>query len=290
MPAHKAFGYVRVSGDAQAESGVGQDAQVAKIEQHYRKAMAADYAWGGVIQDPATSGSTHFLKRKGGGELNRELKVGDCVIFAKLDRAFRRLVDCLQMVEQWTQRGVKIVFLDIRGEVFDSTTFQGKLMLFMLGFVAEIEWDRSVQRAQDRTQTLRRQGRAHGTDMIGFERVGDGHGRQFIIPNYAERAVAAWAARQIEQSGQSIYVLRRWMEDNGMVNPRTKKPFTYDTLRNWINSHTALAAEEARLGVDNVDTFYIPPDRVVRLADWPAKVREQVRLRVEAAAAHAKSS
>ena len=64
----------------------------------------------------------------------RKFKV---VLVFRLDRAFRSVRECLNLVEDWFERG--IAFKSVREDVIDTTTTQGKFILQIIAAIAELE-------------------------------------------------------------------------------------------------------------------------------------------------------
>lgn len=84
--------------------------------------------------DNGISGGTQFTKRPEGGRLWSEMKPGDIVVAAKLDRMFRSARDALTMLERFREAEVKVILLDIGtdpiGETAISEAFFGFIAIF----------------------------------------------------------------------------------------------------------------------------------------------------------------
>jgi DNA invertase Pin-like site-specific DNA recombinase len=63
--------------------------------------------------DPATSGKTAVMDRPAGREMMQNLKRGDHVIVAHLDRMFRSFVNFAVTMEVFEQRGITVHILDM---------------------------------------------------------------------------------------------------------------------------------------------------------------------------------
>jgi DNA invertase Pin-like site-specific DNA recombinase len=182
-----AFGYTRVSTQDQKDSGLGLEAQKQDIERYYQYLLAPkDVAWGGLFVDPAVSGNTLFVERDAGGRLNGELRQGDHVIMAKLDRGFRRTDDCCNTVNQWKDRGIT---LHIRDLSLDTSTPTGDMVIKILSIVAEWERRRIGERSAAAVKIARQNGKAaNGFAGYGFKYVG-AKGNRRRVPDDEERAV-----------------------------------------------------------------------------------------------------
>lgn len=130
--------YVRVSSEQQSSEGLSLQAQRARLEA-YCELRGLDVVH--VITDPAQSAFKPLAKRRGGRQLLDLVarKSVDAVIVYKLDRAFRRAADCLEVVAAWDDLGVALHLVDMGGAAIDTRTAVGKLFLTMLAGFAEFE-------------------------------------------------------------------------------------------------------------------------------------------------------
>lgn len=102
-PPGACYGYIRVSTDRQSLS---PEVQRGQIEQAAQRLGVTVHAWfeDAPTKNPdgswndAASGKVPLPERRAGRALCALLKKGDLVIAAKVDRAFRRLSDCVLMV------------------------------------------------------------------------------------------------------------------------------------------------------------------------------------------------
>ena len=62
-----------------------------------------------VVVEAGVSGAVPFQERPEGAKLWAELRKGDTLVAAKLDRMFRSASDCLAVVEAFKARGVSPV-------------------------------------------------------------------------------------------------------------------------------------------------------------------------------------
>ncbi len=59
------------------------------------------------------------------------------VLVFRLDRAFRSVKECVNLIDNWQERG--IAFKSIKEEVIDTTTSQGRFILQIMAAMAELE-------------------------------------------------------------------------------------------------------------------------------------------------------
>lgn len=78
--------------------------------------------------------------------LLQEIKNGDTLIVAKLDRIARSMIDGKSLIENLVNKGVKVIINNLGGALDDSPT--GKLLLNVLFAFAEFERDIIVERTQ----------------------------------------------------------------------------------------------------------------------------------------------
>ena len=107
-----AMGYVRVSTDEQAASGLGLAAQRDRIAA-YGRLRGLQLA--GIEEDAGVSGGTPLAARVGGERLVRGLRrrASRHVVMLKLDRGFRNAADCLATVEAWERQRVTLHIIDL---------------------------------------------------------------------------------------------------------------------------------------------------------------------------------
>jgi len=167
------FGYVRVSTDQQAEDGQSLEVQQRQLEGW---AMQRGTTLAAVSVEAGVSGSVPFHDRPEGGKLWSDLRKGDTLVAAKLDRCFRSASDCLAVVEAFKARGVSLFLLDLNGGADDvSGNGIARLFLTIVSAFAEFERDRIGERIR---QTKRAQkGRLEylgGVVPFGYVKSPDG--------------------------------------------------------------------------------------------------------------------
>ena len=161
-----AIGYVRVSTDEQAASGLGMADQLERIRQY---AALKRLKLTEVVEDNGISAGKPLASRDGGKKILNALKRGraKAVVVVKLDRAFRNAADCLATVEQWDRQSVALHIIDLGGNAIDSTSAAGKFMLTVLAGAAEME--RNLTR--ERTKAALRVKKSRGERVTRRDRV-----------------------------------------------------------------------------------------------------------------------
>jgi DNA invertase Pin-like site-specific DNA recombinase len=107
--------------------------------------------------------------RPGLAELLAYVREGDTVVVWKLDRLGRNTLHILETVKGLTQRGVRLVSIT---DGIDSSTAAGRMMIGVLGSLAEYERELTIER----TALKRMSSRANGTKFGRPRKVDDpGH-------------------------------------------------------------------------------------------------------------------
>lgn len=87
------------------------------------------------------------------------LREGDTLVVTKLDRAGRSLANLLTLISELSERGVGFRSL---GEAIDTNTASGRLLLHVLGAIAEFERDLIRDRTRAGLEAARSRGRTGG--------------------------------------------------------------------------------------------------------------------------------
>ncbi|HMF12333.1 MAG TPA: recombinase family protein [Gemmataceae bacterium] len=116
-----ALGYIRVSSEEQADSGLGLEAQ--------RQRIAAYCAMKGlllaeVFEDPGISGGKPLATRPAGSQLLAVAKKSKAiVVVAKLDRLFRSVADAASVIAEFDKKGIPLVAI---AEAFERSAMSVK--------------------------------------------------------------------------------------------------------------------------------------------------------------------
>ena len=118
-----AIGYIRVSSEDQADSGLGLEAQRQRIRA-YCESKALHLAK--IFEDPGISGGKALSIRPAGARLLATAHKGKSVIVvAKFDRLFRSVADAAQSIVDFDKMGIELVAI---AEGFDMTNPYGRAM------------------------------------------------------------------------------------------------------------------------------------------------------------------
>ena len=90
------------------------------------------------------------------------VKEGDTIVVTKLDRMARNTKDALETIESLRDKGVALVILNMGGQVVDTSTPVGKMMITMLAAIAEFEADMIRERQREGIQAAKERGAFRG--------------------------------------------------------------------------------------------------------------------------------
>ena len=148
FPMSRVFAYARVS-------------TVSQLTENQREQIAAA---GYVVEsqryfEETISGSVAASQRPVFCKLVERMEKGDTLIVTKLDRIGRNSIDVQQTVNQFEERGMRLIVLQLGN--LDLTSSAGSLTVKLLAAVADFERDLIIER----TQAGQARARAEGTHM-----------------------------------------------------------------------------------------------------------------------------
>ena len=176
----KAYGYVRVSTDAQSERGDSLDVQRRAIE---LICQLEGFDLVAVYADPGTSAGIPLASRPEGQSLINVVAAGDMIVGTKLDRLFRDAADAAGTLKILRRRGVGLYLKDLGGDCTDSSV--SALVFGLLSNVAEFERARIRERVKEVKASQRAANRfLGGKTPLGYRViVNDVTGKQHLEPD-----------------------------------------------------------------------------------------------------------
>jgi putative DNA-invertase from lambdoid prophage Rac len=216
--------------------------QRAKCEEYIQRVLQPEgYTFGGWLYDLATSGSSPMFEREEGRKLWALVQPGDKIVWAKLDRAFRSVVDAAQTMRLLQAKDVSFNSLDMG---LDTSTPIGRCVFTILTAFAELELEFIRERTRDSLQAKRKAGKPHNKHApIGWKKIGKGKDSYYLPDEEERRQVLEMLS--LRNDGYSLEAIThhvyRWRRPNGY---------------RWnINSITrALKAAKARFAKEFVAT------------------------------------
>ncbi len=182
----KALGYIRVSKEEQAISGLGLEDQSTKISL-YCDMMGFDLLK--TYREESVSGAKPLSERPEGAQLLAHpllrTNVPVCIVVLKLDRIFRSAGDCLETIESWADR-IGFHIIDLGGGSINIRSAYGKFMLTIFAAVAEMERNLICERTKAALAVLKKNGRKTGGNVpYGYDAEENGA----LVKNENEQAV-----------------------------------------------------------------------------------------------------
>lgn len=144
------YAYTRVSTDDQTTDNQWLE----MTQQGYQIATEAQFA------DIGVSGSVPAAERPQWSAMVAKLVPGDVVIVSKIDRLGRNAMDILTTVDLVAAKGVRLSVIQLGG--VDLTSPSGRMMLTMLGAMAEFERSLIIERTKAGMARARAEGKAIG--------------------------------------------------------------------------------------------------------------------------------
>jgi site-specific DNA recombinase len=174
----QAVGYIRVSTADQAESGLSLAHQESKIRAY---CAALDIELAEIYTDAGYSAKS--LNRPAMQEVIQQIKSGvvNTVVILKLDRLTRSVKDLGAVVELFDKTGAALISVQ---DSINTTTAAGRLVLNVLGSVAQWEREAIAERTKAALQVKRQQGKRAGEIPFGYVLDVDG---ETLLPDSGEQ-------------------------------------------------------------------------------------------------------
>lgn len=212
----RVVGYVRVSTEGQADSGISLEAQRSKLTAY---AEAMDLKLIAIEEDAGLSAKT-VVGRPGLLRALARLDAGeaDGVLVAKLDRLTRSVRDLGDLVERYFSRRHSLLSL---GDSIDTRTASGRLVLHIIGSVSQWEREATSERTSVALSELKKRGVLVGGVPLGRRRTGeiDSDGHRVIVEDETEMA-AVHRAVELRAEGRSLRQIARALSEEGHATKR----------------------------------------------------------------------
>jgi putative DNA-invertase from lambdoid prophage Rac len=215
------LGYVRVSTDEQT-NGTSPAEQEAVIY-GYAMTQGVDRFGVQIYYDAGVSAKTPFKDRPEGKKLIADVRPGDTVIAAKMDRIFRSARDALEVADQFMADKINLILFDMG---IQPVTGDGPSRMFftMLAAFAEFERGRIRDRlVQGKLSKAKNGGHIGGEAPYGFRVEGEGRAAQLVEDEREQEIVRAIKAKVRERTFTNAAMARE-LNEAGYRN-RVGKPF-----------------------------------------------------------------
>ena len=219
-------GYIRVSTDEQARSGLSLQAQRERL---VAWAAAFGHELVEVVSDEGVSAKS--LYRPGMSRVLQMIdrKHVDGVVAAKLDRLTRSTRDLADLVDRCERREVALASVS---ESLDTSTACGRMVVSMLGVVAQWEREATAERTAAALDAKRRQGlRYCGKAPLGF-----GFADGLPVEDAAEQELLDAVESILRTAAHSsLRTIGRMLDARGVRN-RNGRPFSASSVRRLVEA------------------------------------------------------
>jgi DNA invertase Pin-like site-specific DNA recombinase len=184
----KVIGYIRVSTEHQADSGVSLEAQRRKLELyaelHDLELVAIEVDAGASAKNLHRSGLQRTLARLEAGEASG-------LLVCKLDRLTRSVRDLGELVEVYFADRFSLLSV---ADSIDTRSAAGRLVLNVLASVSQWEREATGERTAEALRHIRdAEGATLGAPALGQQRTDrrDQHGRRVVAVDHGEQATVS---------------------------------------------------------------------------------------------------
>lgn len=192
----KVYGYGRASTHKQS---LTQEVQQHKVQDYAERALG-EHEYAGFLYDADTSGKQPLFERPAGMRLWVLVQPGDHIVWAKLDRAFRSVVDGASTLQMLNAKGVSVHSLDLG---LDTGTPTGRFVATCMLAFSQLERECIGERTKDGLASKKRQGLpCNQYPPIGWRKIGLKKHSSFV-PDPVEREHARQIC-EMRGEGRSI--------------------------------------------------------------------------------------
>ena len=215
--------YCRVSTDQQEERGTSLEGQEAR-----GRRRAAELGWADVRVFRDTHSGADLFGRRALSDLRAAVRAGEAgvVVVTELDRLSRKQIHQGLLLSELEHAGVP---LDLTDERLEDTP-EGRLLLSVRGFVAEIEREKIRDRTQGGKRRRLEAGKivGQGTDLYGYRRDKEAGVR---VVHDGEAAIVRRVFREAVAEGRPIRGIAAGLNAEGVPPPSAGKRVFKDAAR-----------------------------------------------------------
>ncbi len=175
-----------------------------------------------IVRDLDISGSDKGLRldRPGLREIRERWPEVDVVIFAKLDRLARNVIDFRAFADEAAENGAALVSV---AESLDLTTTSGRFVATILAAFAEMEAATIAERTTAGIEKARELGRwAGGAAPYGYQVVSAPDGPGFVLAPEPDAAAVVREAAERVLAGESLYAISKDFNARGVPTRSAK--------------------------------------------------------------------
>jgi DNA invertase Pin-like site-specific DNA recombinase len=225
VPRGRIFAYIRASTSKQIASPEVQKGLIA--EYATRLGLTID----GLYVDPATTSKFDLFDRPAGKRLFVDLRPGDVLIVAKLDRLSRSYLEFATTLNTLEKRQITLHVCDMPGGVFDPTNPISMLLIQILVSFANFERTMIKTRTREALQAIKERGEKYcrwAEYGWRWEKRVDPRQKTHVnvrVPDDNERAILRKVV-ELRTAGQSLDMIRQHLSYVMKVRTRTGGEWT----------------------------------------------------------------
>jgi DNA invertase Pin-like site-specific DNA recombinase len=238
----RVVGYIRVSTEEQATSGVSLENQLSRLRAY---ASLHGHELGEIYEDRGVSGRD--MSRLGVRAALAALERGeaDGLLVTHLDRFTRSIRDFLYLVDTYFGPGCNFALMCIDNQI-DTSTPTGRMIASVLATVAQWQREEDVERVKRALAHKKAKGERTGSVPWGYRLAGDG---RTLAPHEPELAVMALALA-LRRQGMKLRQIAEHLKELGHKNRRRSTTWNPKTIARIIKAGSAYEASEEKEWVD----------------------------------------
>lgn len=222
----KAYGYIRVSTDTQAEQGYSLDNQKRAIEEHckYKNIRLVHI----FVDEGQSARTTH---RREFQEMFRQIKEKgiDCVVVYKSDRFARNVNDFTSIYTEFKQKGISLLSV-LEGDLTNGSS----LIANIYASVAQWESEVNGQRTKDALMQKFRNGWQPTPPPIGYRSVGSEHEQKTCEPDPYVAPIIKQMFKLYSTGQYSMITLQDWLKDKNIIS-KNGTIISFSRINNILN-------------------------------------------------------
>lgn len=242
------YGYARIGADHQARHGLGLDGQDAEIADYYGRVVGLrGVPFKQTLVSPVTANNVPFANREHGVWLREKLSPGDHLVIARIDRAFRDMLDCVDALRGLAKLGVVVHIVELGFDASDERRLmRGGVALLRRAEYAKEQAATLSDRILEKNAVRRMKGwYCGGAVPLGFKLAGP-KGRKHLAPDQEEREVMRRLAEWADQGLTSYAIEQHLVKSRAMRRvPDRRQPRGY-RLEFWSRQAITRAIQQIR--------------------------------------------
>ncbi len=200
----KAFLYIRVSTDEQADKGYSQRDQHERLQRHCQQNSIAILKV--IFEDHSAKTFNRPEWNKMLNELRRSKGRPDAVLFTKWDRFSRNVSESYQMIGVLSKLTVQPISIE---QPLDMTIPESKMMLAIYLAAGEVDNDRRALNVFYGMRRAKKEGRFMGTAPLGYTNLSTPDGKKYIAPYEPEAGIMKWVFSEISRNVFAVDQIRQ---------------------------------------------------------------------------------